>query len=337
MGKDYDFDYVIIGSGTAGRTAALGLATAKKKIAIVEAKSFGGAELNRDLTFKIGLDFARTYHKFLNFPAVRPGSCHFNLPTLASDIKNQIETHKNSILSDFKSLNITVLYGFAHFLDPHTIAVEDKKITSKSFILATGSEPKRPDISGLETVKYLTPDTIFTIRRLPRHVFIVGGGRSGVETAEYFASLGSSVILMEQNSTLPLNSATLSAEQLKALGVKVITGSRVTAITEDYNSKIVVFTSGASEKMVRVDSVVLATGSTAFLDYGLENAGIDYKKSGVITDKYFSTTARNIFAVGDVLGSNDSSTARAKLEAETLVHNLLHRQKLAPNYKALDK
>ncbi|MBQ3296321.1 NAD(P)/FAD-dependent oxidoreductase [Candidatus Saccharibacteria bacterium] len=340
MGKDYDFDYIVIGSGPAGRTASLELADKGKKVAIVEDGDFGGAELNtRDLPFEVGLDFANTYHSFVNSPAVSRSLPHFNLPTLTTAIDVKRNALKNEILKDFKAKNIKIITGFAHFLDSRTIAVNDRKYTAKNFILATGSTPKVAEISGLESVSYLTPDHVFNIHRLPRFVFIVGGGPTGVEIAEYFASLGTGVIIMERgNHLLPREDdevADLVTNHLKNLNVTVVTGSRVTAITEDATSKIVVFMNGTSEKMVRVDSIVLATGSEPFLDYGLENAGIDYKKTGIITDKYFCTTTRHIFAIGDCIGTADSSTKRAELEAHVLVENLLHRQKSAPKYSSI--
>lgn len=342
MGKDYDFDYVIIGSGPAGRTVALELASAKKRVAIVEAKDFGGAELNtRDLPFKIGLDFAHNYHNFTSSPAVNQNSCHFNFPTLTADIKKRIQSAQTEILNKFTKLNIQLIKGFAHFLDSHTIAVDDKKITSKNFILATGSEPKLTEISGVETVKYSMPGDIFHTRKMPRFVFVVGGGPTGVEVAEYFACLGTGVIIMERGvHLLPREDdevADFVTSHLQKLGTTVVTNARVTAITEDSSSKIVVFMNGTSEKMVRVDSIVLATGSSAFLDYGLENAGVEYKKTGIITDKFFSTTARNIFAIGDCIGSGDSSTQRAVDEAHVLAENLLHHAKSAPKYAKIPR
>ena len=119
------------------------------------------------------------------------------------------------------------------------------------------------------------------------------------------------------------------------LAVTVVTNARVLQLTEDQTSKIVVFTTGEGKKMVRVDSIVLATGSSPILDYGLENADIDYKRSGIIVDKYFTTSTKNIFAIGDCIGSPDSSTERAHLEANILVENLLHRGKTTAKYSGL--
>ena len=341
MGKKYTYDYIVIGSGPAGRTVAEKLAKAKKKVAIVEGKVLGGAEINtRDLPYKTALDFANTYYKFMNYSAVSGNSPYFNLPTLASHINSIVKTASDKIAENLKSLNIDVINGFANFLDAHTIAVEDKEYTATNFILATGANLKANEISGLDSVNYMTPDLALRVRRLPRFVFVIGGGPTGVQIAEYFAKLGTGVIIMERGAhLLPREDEEvgnlLTTYFTESLGITVVTNAKVLQITEDHMSKVVVFTNGSEEKMVRVDSVALATGSEPALEYGLENAGVNFKRVGITVDKYFNTSAKNIYAIGDCLGNNDSSTERANLEASILAENILHRQKFTAKYSGL--
>ena len=343
MGKDYNFDYIVIGSGPAGRTAATNLAKSDKKVAIVECETLGGAEIStRDFPYQASLDFAYTYYKFTSFPAVRDTSCHFNFPTLVSSIDEAIAKKQDQIEKNLKSAGILLITGFAHFLDSHTIAVENIKYTAKYFILATGSRLKANEISGLESVKYLDPDTAICLRRPPKFVFVAGGGPTGIEIAEYFAMLGVGVIIMERaDHILPREDeeiATAITNHLtEKLGVTIITNSKVVQIAEDHSSKIVIFMNGSSEKMVRVDCIILATGSEPFLDYGLENAGVDYRRTGITVDKYFTTTAKNIFAIGDCINSADSSTERAIHEANILTENLLHRNKSIAKYSNIPR
>ena len=337
MGR-YDFDYIVIGSGPAGRTAAEKLAAAHKKVAIIESDSLGGAEINtRDLPYKIALDFADTYHKFMNLKATNSNH-HFNLPTLSTYIDSAVKSASSRIQTELNSLNIKIIHGFANFLDDHTVAVENDKYTAQNFILAT--DLKANEISGLDSIDFITPDNVFKIHRMPRYVFIVGGGPTGVQLAEFFAKLGAGVIIMERGDhLLPREDDEISEYVTDyftgTLGVSVMTNSKVLQITEDSMSKIVVFMSSDGKKMVRVDSIVLATGSEPFTDYGLENAGVEYKRGGITVDKYFNTSAKNIFAIGDCLGGQDSSTERAIEEAEILVENLLHRQKTSAEYTDL--
>lgn len=341
MGKNYDYDYIILGSGPAGRAAAEGLSAAHKSVAIVEKSSFGGAEVNtRDLPFKIHLDFARKLHDFSTSKASGHSSCHFNLPTLIASRNVAISKAKEAYATTLALNHVKYYNGFAHFLDSNSIAVGEEELTAKNFILATGSALKATEISGLTTTDYLTPETALNLTRLPGYIFIIGGGKSGVELAEYFAMLGCAVIIMERaSSLLPREDEEVSAAVedyfVNELGITVVTNSKVVAISSDYSSKIVVFSSGSEEKMVRVDSIVLATGSEPTLDYGLENANVDFKRTGITVNKYFETSEKNIFAIGDCISSRDSSTERSLLEARTLVSNLLHRQKSTADYTRL--
>ena len=342
MSKNYDFDYIIIGSGPAGRTIASRLAEAHKKVAIVEAGPIGGAEINtHDLPYDIALDFAHTYQKFISFPCISDKS-HFNFPTLLSGIDQKISKASEKLKSELEDKDIKIIKGFGHFLDSHTLAVGNQEITAHNFVLATGSKLKASEIAGLDSVKYLTPVTAFRIRRLPKFIFVVGGGPTGVQIADFFASLGVGVIIMERGSQLlPREDEEISSLITKhfteKLGITIVTNAKVLQLTEDQASKIVVFTNGTGEKMVRVDSIAIATGSEPFLDYGLENAGVDYRRSGIIVDKYFNTSAKNIFAIGDCVGGPDSSTERACLEADTLAENLLHRGKTTAKYSNLSR
>ena len=93
MGKKFDFEYIVIGSGPAGSAAALTLKKAKKKVALVESKFFGGANLNtRDVPFLTALDFSHTYTKILSLPEFKNQDLSFSLPTAVShQLKSVVE------------------------------------------------------------------------------------------------------------------------------------------------------------------------------------------------------------------------------------------------------
>ena len=342
MGKKYDYDYIIIGSGPAGSTSALQLAKTKKRIALVEGRFWGGTNLNtRDIPYAVALDFSHTYSKILSFPELKNQDLSFNLPTVpAHELKTVIEAGGNN-KAIFEEKGITCLKGYANFLDKHTIAIDEKKFTADTFILATGSNLKISEISGTETVEFLTPETAIKVHRLPKAVAVVGGGSSGCEIAEYFAELGTKVILFETSDRiLPREDKEvgdlLSEYFAQKLGITVLPGSKVTSLAQDDLSKSVIFLHENSEKMVRVDCIVLATGSRPNLDYGLENAGVKYKNTGIVVDKNFLTSAKNIYAIGDSLGK-ESSTERAYQEGFTLAMNIINKTKTPLDYKGFPR
>ena len=340
MGKKYDFNYIIIGGGPAGSSVAYSLATSKKyHICLIEADTFGGSNLcKRDMPYLIGQSFAHDFYHLSQSPEMSSQTLHYNFPTIASHQLAVTNLLSNNGLQQIRDLGVTYVNGYAHFLDNHTVAVNNQEYTSDKFIVATGAKLATDNIIGLDSIKYLTPDTIPKLRRLPKFIFIIGGGPTGCENAEYFAKLGSKVIIMEQASRLLPKEDSEVGETIKnyfvnELGIMVLTNSKVVAVEKDGAAKRVIFKSGSQDKAVRVDCVALATGSTPCTYCGLENAGVRRnKRDAIIVNKLFQTTAKNIYAIGDCLGSKQSSTERANYEASILADNLVHHSKGFANY-----
>ena len=126
-------------------------------------------------------------------------------------------------------------------------------------------------------------------------------------------------------------SATVTDYFTNNLGIMVLTNSKVIALEQDDASKRVIFQNDHTEKMIRVDCIVLATGSEPNTDLGLENAKVKYTTTGIKVDKTFQTSAKNIYAIGDCI-SSDSSTERADYEGNLLAVNIINKTKNTANY-----
>ena len=339
MGKKFDFEYLVIGSGPAGSAVALALAKARKKVGLIEGKAFGGSNLNsRNVPYTAMRTFSREFFNAKNGAKFGLSNLdlHFNLPTAASWLEKVIARTSGDTQKVFEDAGITCIKGYANLLDNYTVAVGEKQYRAARIILATGSRLYADEITGTDTVEYLTPESALQIRRLPKAVAIVGGGASGCELTEYFSELGIKVLLFEMSGRLLPHEdqdvgEAVSNYLTRELRTIVLTDSRVVALEQDNLSKRIVFINGGRERMVRVDTIVLATGSRPTLDYGLENAGVKYKTSGVLVNKSLQTTAKNIYAVGDILGG-ESSTERANYQGMFLVNSLISRNKNIINY-----
>lgn len=340
MGKKYDFNYIVIGSGPAGSAAALKLAQAKKRVALVEARFYGGSHLSTlDIPYEVALDFAHTFAKVSSYPELRNQDLTFNFPTITARELSTVISAGGNNKKPFEDAGVICLSGYANFLDNHTIAVNQKRFTAGTFILATGSHPKTSEIAGTNVISFLTPESAIRLRHLPRTIAIVGGGSTGCEIANYYAELGVKVILIETApKLLPREDTevgeTISDYFIRHLGISVLTNSKVIALERDKFSDYLIFHSNSTEKMIRVDKIVLATGSEPSLDYGLENAGVKFKPTGITVNKHFQTSTKNIYAVGDCLGG-ESSTDRAHLEGSTVAANLINNTKNLANYNGL--
>lgn len=337
MGKKFDFDYIVIGSGAGGTAVALGLAGRKKKVAVVEGRKFGGASLNSlDVPFRAGLEFSHLYRRLTDGVKMGfSGMNHFNFPTAMHWRERAIARAGGGSKEIFERAGIVCIEGWANLVSDHVVMVGNKQFTAERFVLATGTKLDTGSISGVETVNYLTPETVMQIGRLPKMAVVVGGGTSGCEITEYLADLGVRVLMLERaERVLPREDKEVGEvmeQHLKDLGVAVLTSSKVVAMERDEMSRRVVFVNEGREKMVRVEEIVLATGYTPALDYGLENTGVSFKKAGPVVDKNLQTTARNIFVVGGALGG-ESSTELASYQGALLANNLAGKIKLAGNY-----
>ena len=328
--KKYDFDYIIIGGGPAGITAALNLAKRqpKKRIALIESVSLGGNDLSaRDIPYLVNLDFAHHFFKLKNRPEFSQQTLHYNLPTL---ISNQTRISATLIAEQKKSLEssgITIINGHAYLTDPHTVSVGSQPYTAETFILATGTKLKTGNIAGLEITDYYAPESVVKLRNLPKNALVVGGGATGCEIAAYLAELGVKVVLIEREKhLLPQEDSDvgdyLASYFTKVLGILVVTGAEVTALEPSGSEKRAIISINQQEKSLRVEQIILATGATPYLDYGLDNAKVKYQTAGIYANRLFQTSAKNIYAIGDCLGYEHSSTERAEYQASVLASNL---------------
>ena len=339
MSKKYDFQYIVIGSGPAGSTAALTLAKAKKRVALFENRFFGGSNLNTiNIPYAVALDFAHTYTKLNSYPEFKHQDFTFNFPSIAT---RELQTIINAGGNDrkiYEHSNVICFNGHASFLDSHTIAVKDKRITSANFIIATGSKLNTTEIAHRSTVNYLTPETAIKTRRLPRVIAVVGGGPTGCEITSYFAALGAKVILFETSDRIlpredPEVSTTITDYFTKKLGVTVLPNCKVTELRQDKDGKYVIFRYGTAEKIVRIEQVALATGSLPNLDCDLENAKVKYTNKGITVNKLFETSTKHIYAIGDCIGSHHSSTEIASQQGLTLATNIANKSKTIVDYQ----
>ena len=343
MGKKYNFDYIIIGSGPAGSVAALNLAKkTKNKIAIIEGHAFGGNNLNtRDVPYLFNLGFSHTFSKLNNYPEINGQELHFNFPSITMHQDQVVSALGGGSTEIYDSAGIIPMFGQAHFLDAHTIALGQEQITSENFIIATGAKLDTGDIVGTDTVSYLTPEAAIRLRKLPKYALVVGGGATGCEIASYFAELGTSVFMVEAADRIlpkedPEVGALVQDYFTNKLGMKIATKTKVVALERDSTGKKAVISSGGRERSLRIDCIILATGSQPALDLGLENAGVKYDADGIKVNRLFQTSAKNIYAVGDVLGG-DSSTERSEYQGKLLAMNLLNKSKVYPDYRGFSR
>lgn len=339
----FDYDLIVIGSGAGGSAAATIAAHAGKKVAIIEADTFGGDSPNwSDVPTKALLHVAQLYDEARHGAhfGLRSSTMGYNYPSLRAwkDLAVQ-RTGAGGNRRYYENEGIDTFAGAAHFLSPNEISISRRHLSASHFLIATGSHWITPSIQGLKELTYQTPRTILEAMRPPKSLYILGAGTIGVEITQLMAIFGTKVYLAEIASRiLPGEDeevGTLMERILKEQkGVTSLTQTRTLAVVKDGVGKRVTFSRGGVEKSIHVDDILVATGRVPTVDLGLENASVAYTPKGIEVDDSLQTTARHIFAAGDVLGHN-SHTHTALLESRVAANNLLHsKAKVTPDYTA---
>lgn len=338
--QKFDFDLIVIGSGAGGSAAATIAAQNGKKVAIVEQDTFGGTSPNSgDVPIKALLHAAQLYDEAkagARF-GLRSSTLSYNYPSLRNwkDLAAK-RTGAGGNRRYYENAGISTLHGTAHFLTPHEISVSRRTYSAESFLIATGAEWKLPTIPGLDFDVAQTPRTILESLKPPKTIYIIGGGTIGVELAQLLAIFGTKVIIADIAGRLLPSYDSEAGELLATVlhetkGVTTLTQTRTLAVEKENIARRVIYSRGGQEHSIRVDEVLITAGREPNVDLGLENAGVEYSAKGIVVNDYLQTSAKHIFAAGDVLGRG-SHTHSALLESRVAAHNLFAKKQLSPDY-----
>lgn len=341
MRKKFDYDVIILGSGAAGSAAAFSASATGHKVALIEANKWGGSALNSyDVPSQAIFNFSHLYHEArlgARF-GLSVSSLRYNYPTVQNWRSLALRRAGANSKKAFEGAKIACHSGYATFLSPYEIAVGDKILASQKFIIATGSKLNHGNIVGLESAYCATPEEALRLSRPPKSVFVIGGGSTGCELANYFAELGSEVTIGElAGHLLPREDEevgqVISQYFASNLKIKVLAQSRVVSVERIDNTKQkVIFQRGGQEKSIVTNLVVLATGYTPNTNLSLENAGVEYTETGIKADDMLRTSMKHIFATGDCLGK-ESSLERSAYEGALAASNIFGKSKNLRNYE----
>lgn len=340
----FDYDLIVIGTGAGGSAAAAIAAQDGKRVAVVEADTFGGDSPNwSDVPTKSLLHVAHLYDEARHGArfGLRSSTLGYNYHSLRAWKDLAVKrTGAGGNRRYYENEGISAFSGSAHFLSPNEISVNRRHLSAEKFLIATGSYWKTPNVQGLDKIDYLTPRTMLEAIRPPKSIYIIGAGTIGVEIAQLLATFGTKVYLADIASRiLPIEDEEVGTLMERLLrenkGITSLTQTRTLSVVKDGLAKRVTYSRGGAEKSIKVDEILVATGRVPSVDLGLENASVKYTPKGIETNDTLQTSAKHIFAAGDVLGRH-SSTHTAILESRVAAHNLLHprAKQLSPDYTA---
>lgn len=301
-----EVDLAIVGSGGAAMSAGIAVSRAGRTVVLVERGILGGTCVNigcvpsKTLLAAAGARYAALTNPFGGAPT-SAGVVDF------AALVGQKDTLIEQIRAA-KYAGVAAAYGFdvragqASFLDADTLAVDGQPLRARAYLVATGADPARPDLPGLDEVDWLTSTTAMELSEPPESLVIVGGGYVGMEQAQLFAHLGSRVSLVGR---LAPRAEPELAEELRAVfiedGITVVEEYAAAVQTHD-NGVLVTSTSG---RRVIGAQLLVATGRSPRTDgLNLAAAGVEVDGDGfIIVDQAQRTTNPRVFAAGDVSGA----------------------------------
>ena len=300
-------DICVIGAGSGGLSVAAGAVQMGASVVLLEGHKMGGDCLNYGCVpskalLAAGHKAHQTAQPAFGISGYAPEA---DFPAAQAHVRATIaaiEPHDSQ--ERFEGLGVRVIRAFGTFISPREVQAGDHVIKARRFVIATGSRPFVPPIPGLESVPYLTNETIFDRAARPDRLIIIGGGPIGLEMAQAHSRLGAEVVVLEGQKALGRDdpeAAALVIETLRAEGIEIHEGAEVTDVAGEAGDIAVNTRDGQSfhgthlliavGRQVNVDTLDLDAGNVAFTRRGV-TVGADLR----------SSTNKRVYAVGDAAG-----------------------------------
>lgn len=305
--KHIETDICVIGGGSGGLSVAAGAVQMGARVVLVEGHKMGGDCLNYGCVPSKALiaagkaAHAQTSTARFGVKPVVPQTDYSVAKEYVHDVISTIEP--NDSVERFEGLGVTVISEFGEFLSPTQLQAGDSLITARRFVIATGSSPFVPPISGLEDIPYLTNESLFDLRDHPAHLLVIGGGPIGLEMAQAHARLGSKVTVIEGAKALGKEDpemAAIALKNLRAEGIVIEEDALVSEVSGQAGKLVVTVADG---RVFQGSHLLMAVGRKVNIErLNLEKAQVDFTRSGVTVDAQLKSSNRKIYAIGDVAG-----------------------------------
>ena len=331
-----NFDIIVIGAGSGGLSVAAGASQMGARVALFEAAEMGGDCLNVGcVPSKALIAAAHAAHGFRSSAGfgIAPTKPVVDFAAVMAHVHGVIAAiEPNDSQPRFEGFGVTVIRERARFYGPASIVAGGRSYGAKRIVIATGSRPAVPPIAGLDTVPFLTNETVWGLTELPEHLIVLGGGAIGCELAQSFRRLGAKVTLVEALSLLGNDDPELVDVVRKRLieeGVVIHEGAFAERV--EGNVRVVL----KDGRTVEGSHLLVAAGRKPNIDdLGLDLAGIATGRRGITVDARLRTSNRRVFAIGDCR-EGPQFTHAAGYDAGIVIRNILFRLPAKARYDAM--
>jgi pyruvate/2-oxoglutarate dehydrogenase complex dihydrolipoamide dehydrogenase (E3) component len=311
MAGRIETDICVIGGGSGGLSVAAGASQMGARTVLIEKGKMGGDCLNYGcVPSKALIAAGHAAH------AIRDSS-RFGIAAHEPEVNfRRVHDHVHGVIGTiapndsverFEGLGVTVLQAAARFTGKGEVEADGTTVKAKYFVIATGSSAGVPPIPGLDTVPYLTNETVFDLTERPEHLIVVGGGPIGSEMAQAHRRLGSRVTVLEMFAVLGKDDPEVTEvvkRRMRAEGIELCEGIKIQKVLPDGIGIAVEIEQDGKARTIAGSHLLVAAGRTPNLSgLNLEAAGVTYTKKGVDVDARLRSSNKRIFAIGDVAGS----------------------------------
>lgn len=297
------FDLIVIGSGAAGLTAAFTALGFGKSVLIVEKDRPGGeCTWSGCIPSKSLINRAKDVHTARKY-------AQFDLNS--ADILKEVRSVSDAVYEHetpdvIEKAGAVFVKGDASFVNAHDIRVGNDTYHGKRVIIATGSSPMVPPIPGLQDVPYLTNDNFFQQAELPSSIIVLGAGAIGMELSQAMTRLGVNVTVVEMMPEVMFREEPEYAARLRSRltdeGVEFHVGTKAVGVEKTDTGIRLLTEKGETGGTLDADTLLVALGRKANTDsLNLDAAGIKADR-GIVVDAHLQTTAKGVYACGDVAG-----------------------------------
>ncbi len=311
----FDRNLIVIGAGSAGLVSAYIAAAVKAKVTLIEKHKLGGDCLNTGCVPSKALirsakllSHMRRSREF----GIREAKVEFDFADVMERVQSVIKTvAPHDSVERYTELGVDVIEGAAMIVSPWEVEITrsdgvTERLTTRAIVIAAGAHPFVPPIPGIDEVGYLTSDSVWNLRQLPRRLVVLGGGPVGSELTQTFARFGAKVTQVEMAPRLLMREdaevSELVAQRFRAEGIDVLVNHEAKQFVVENGEKILIAEHAGRDVRIPFDALLVAVGRGANLKgYGLEELGIPAGRT-VDTNAFLQTKFPNIYAAGDVAG-----------------------------------
>jgi pyruvate/2-oxoglutarate dehydrogenase complex dihydrolipoamide dehydrogenase (E3) component len=306
-----DFDVIVLGGGSAGSSAAGAAHRAGARTAMINEGELGGLCILRGcMPTKTLLATAHALHvanRLEPLGARLEGRTVVDFERVMRRKDEKVARFKRAKVRSVEASGYEVISGRARFAEGGGVDVDGRKLSARRYVVATGSVPTILPIPGIDEVPVLTSDEVMRLTARPRSLLVQGAGPIGLELAQFFARIGTEVLLINRSPLLSRCEPACGLELAHALEeeprFEMIVPGRIDKLRGRRGGLVATISGGDAVREHPADALLMAAGRHAKLDdLGLEQVGLHTRGQCLDHDDAMCTSNPNVYVAGDATG-----------------------------------